>query len=43
MKMEMELENGEEKVKCWSKSNRDICFYFSVEIITVTSQALAMF
>lgn len=41
--MEKELENGDEKVKCWSKSNGFIYFYFSLEILTIAIQTLAMF
>lgn len=41
--MEMKLENAEEKVKCLVKSNGYICFYFSVETITILSKPLAIF
>lgn len=39
----MKLENVEEKVKCLVKSNGYIYFYFSVEMITITSKTFAMF
>lgn len=41
--MGMKLKTVEEKVKCLVKSNEYIYFYFSVEIITITSKNLSMF